>query len=159
MIDRSTQWIKHANSNINLIWFTHLQRYIYIYAFSVHFKKRTPHFIFRPFVNNDVSVCGGTVAWVDDGISVLIRLVKSTETALIIMMIIIITILIGAFISIFPNQFKTPQGWILWSLLPMGANLMGKSLPYYYIYCTEVHLSFCNDMNEKFENAGEWTFT
>ena len=35
--------------------------------------------------------------------------------------IIIITILMGAFISIFPNQFKVLQCWRLRSLLPMGS--------------------------------------
>ena len=30
-------------------------------------------------------------------------------------------VFIGAFISIFSNQLKAPQGWKLWSLLPMGA--------------------------------------
>ena len=30
-------------------------------------------------------------------------------------------VLIGAFISIFPNELKAPQGWKLWSPLPMGA--------------------------------------
>ena len=41
----------------------------------------------------------------------------------IIIIIIIIIILMGAFwfISIFPNQFKAPQGWKLWSLLPVGS--------------------------------------
>ena len=34
---------------------------------------------------------------------------------------VIIIILMGTFISIFPNQFKALQGWKLWSLLPMGA--------------------------------------
>ena len=28
--------------------------------------------------------------------------------------------LIGALTSIFSNQIKAPQGWTLWSLLPMG---------------------------------------
>ena len=43
------------------------------------------------------------------------------------------TVLIGTFISIISNQLKAPQGWKLWSLLPMGAiYLICKSSPYYF---------------------------
>ena len=58
--------------------------------------------------------------------------------------IIIITLLIGACISIFPNHFKAPQGSKLWSLLPMGSTQCANHYPTIYIYCTEVRLSFCN---------------
>ena len=37
-------------------------------------------------------------------------------------------ILMGAFISIFPNQFKVLQGWKLWSLLPKSANVQTITL-------------------------------
>ena len=40
---------------------------------------------------------------------------------IIIIIVIIIIVLIGTFISIFQNRLKAPQGWTLWSLLPMGA--------------------------------------
>ena len=61
----------------------------------------------------------------------------------------------GAFISIFPNQSKAPQGSKLWSLLATDATLVCKSLPYYLpllYFCTSVHLSFCNYMNKNFAN-------
>ena len=32
-----------------------------------------------------------------------------------------IIVLIGAFITLFPNQFNTSQGWKLWSMLPIAA--------------------------------------
>ena len=41
-----------------------------------------------------------------------------------------------------------------------GRYLTCKSVyPAIYIYCTEIHLSLCNYMNENFEKAGEETFT
>ena len=39
---------------------------------------------------------------------------------IIIIIIIVITILMGAYISIFPDQFRAPQGWKRWRLLPVG---------------------------------------
>ena len=42
-------------------------------------------------------------------------------------------LLLGAFISIFPNQFKAPQGWKLKSL-PMGATQCANHYPATYIY-------------------------
>ena len=41
----------------------------------------------------------------------------------------------------------------------MGATLCANNYPTSYIYCIEVHLSFCNYVNDNFETAGEWTFT
>ena len=62
---------------------------------------------------------------------------------------IIIIVLIGAFISIFPNRLKVPQGWKPWSLLPLGAILCVNHCPTISIYCTEVevHLSSCQNTN------------
>ena len=36
--------------------------------------------------------------------------------------------LIGAFIWIFPNQFKAPQGWKLWNLLPIDVWTINKTV-------------------------------
>ena len=49
------------------------------------------------------------------------RQMQSGLTTIIVIIIIIITVSMGAFISIFPKQFKAPQGWKRWSLLPTGA--------------------------------------
>ena len=41
----------------------------------------------------------------------------------------------SAFISIFPNQVKAPQGWKLWNLLPMDRYLMCNSfITLYYLH-------------------------
>ena len=74
------------------------------------------------------------------------------------------TILKGVLISIFPNQFKAPQGWRLWNLLPRGATSCASHYPAIFIYYTEVHVSFCNDINENVEILkvrvnGSFTFT
>ena len=45
----------------------------------------------------------------------------TSMSIIIIILIIIIKVLIGAFISMFPNRLKAPQGSNLWSLPPMGA--------------------------------------
>ena len=45
------------------------------------------------------------------------------------------------FISIFPNDFKAPQGWKLWSLLPMDTiQLMCELLPD-YLHLLYIHAS------------------
>ena len=42
-------------------------------------------------------------------------------------------ILVGALISILPNQLKALQGWKRWSLLPMGATQCANHYPAIYI--------------------------
>ena len=57
------------------------------------------------------------------------------ESVIIIIIILIMTILfIGTFISIFPNQFKAPQGWIFEACCQWALYLMRKSLLPYYLY-------------------------
>ena len=67
------------------------------------------------------------------------------------LIIIIIPLLISAFISLFLDQFLRRRAEAL-KPAANGCYLMWKSLPYYDMYCTEVHVSFCNYMNENVEN-------
>ena len=69
--------------------------------------------------------------------------------------IIIIILMVEAFISVFPNQFKlSATGLKALKSAAWGATSCANHYPTVYVCCTEVHLSFCN-----FESAGEWTFT
>ena len=50
--------------------------------------------------------------------------------------------------------------WWRWNLgsLDFESDAVPIEPPHHPFYCTEVHLSFCNYMNDNFNSAGEWTF-
>ena len=70
--------------------------------------------------------------------------------------IINIIMLIGAFISIFPNQLKAPQGWKLWIMLPVGA---AASCANHYPSLTILHLLYWSTFYPPVSKSARWVFS